>query len=193
MEGMSLDVKTIAVIGAGAMGLKIAYTAACGGYVTVLEDISWETLEKGIAWVGSALQEAVERREMDDDRRKKALRLISTSSRVEDAIRDADLIVEAVAEEMEMKLELFTIFDKFAKPGAIFASTSLSLSIAEISDATVYRERCVGMCVFDLEAKKELMELVRTRFTSEETVAACREVGRRMGKRIVVVEEPVVE
>jgi 3-hydroxybutyryl-CoA dehydrogenase len=184
-----MSVKTIAVIGAGTMGRGIAYAAAYGGYATVLEDISRDMLDKGVAWIASALDEGVARGKVDAAVRDRAVGLISTSSKVEDAIRDADLIVEAVPEEMEMKLELFTIFDKFAKPGAIFASNTSSLSIAEMSDVTVHRERCVGLHFFNPVPKMKLIELVRTPFTSDETVAACKEVGQRMGKEIVVIKE----
>ena len=184
-----MSVKTIAVIGAGTMGRGIAYAAAYGGYVTVLEDISRSMLDKGVAWIASALDEGVARGKVNAAVRDKAVALISTSSKVEDAIRDADLIIEAVPEEMEMKLELFTIFEKFAKPGAIFASNTSSLSITEMSDVTVHRERCVGLHFFNPVPKMKLIELVRTPFTSDETVAACREVGQRMGKEIVVIKE----
>lgn len=184
-----MDVKTIAVIGAGTMGRGIAYASAFGGYHTVLEDISREMLDKGIAWIRQAFDEGVARGKVEAGVRDAAAALISTSSKVEDAIRDADLIIEAVPEEMEMKLELFTIFDKFAKPGAIFASNTSSLSITDMSDVTVHRERCVGLHFFNPVPKMRLIELVKTPFTSEETVASCREVAQRMGKAVVVIKE----
>ena len=184
-----MDVKTIAVIGAGAAGQGVAYAAAFGGYATVVEDISRETLDAAVAWIRRTFDERVEGGELDAEVRDRARLLISTATRVEDAIRDADLIVEAVADEVEMKLELFTIFDKFAKPGAIFASSTRTLSIAEISDVTVHRERCVGLRFFDPVPQTRSIEVIRTRFTSDETVAACRAVAHRMRKGAVVIEE----
>ena len=184
-----MDVKTIAVIGAGTMGRGIAYASAFGGYHTVLEDISREMLDRGVAWIKQAFDEGVSRGKVDANVRDRAIPLLSTSSKVEDAIRDADLIIEAVPEEMEMKIELFTIFDKFAKPGAIFASNTSSLSITDMSDVTVHRERCVGLHFFNPVPKMRLIELVKTFLTSEETVASCREVARRMGKEVVVIKE----
>jgi 3-hydroxybutyryl-CoA dehydrogenase len=86
-----------------------------------------------------------------------------------------------------MKLELFTIFDKFAKTGAIFASNTSSLSITDFTDVTVSRDRCIGMHFFNPVPKMKLIELVRTPQTSDETVAICREVARRMGKEVVLV------
>jgi 3-hydroxybutyryl-CoA dehydrogenase len=184
-----MEVKTIAVIGAGTMGRGIAYASAFGGYRTVLEDISREMLEKATAWIERSLDDGVSRGKLPAHHRDHALSLISTATKVEDAIRDAELIIEAVPEEMEMKMELFTIFDKFAKPGAIFASNTSSLSISDMSDVTVAKERCIGMHFFNPVPKMRLIEIVRTPLTSDETVATCREVGQRMGKEVVLVKE----
>jgi len=184
-----MGVKTIAVIGAGTMGRGIAYAAAFGGYTTVLEDISRAMLEQAVSWIRQSFDEGVARGKVEAGIRDKALSLISTASKVEDAIRDADLIIEAVPEELEMKLELFTIFDKFAKTGAIFASNTSSLSITDFTDVTVSRDRCVGMHFFNPVPKMRLIELVRTPHTSDETVAACRKVAGRMGKEVVIVHE----
>jgi 3-hydroxybutyryl-CoA dehydrogenase len=186
---MKTEVKTIAVIGAGTMGRGIAYAAAFGGYITILEDISGPRLEEGIRWISQAFEEGVSRGKVDATIRNRALLLISTATTVQDAIRDADLIIEAVPEEMEMKMELFTIFDKFSKPGAIFASNTSSLSISDMSELTVARERCIGMHFFNPVPKMKLLELVRTPVTSDETVEACTEVGQRMGKDVVLVKE----
>jgi 3-hydroxybutyryl-CoA dehydrogenase len=184
-----MSVKTIAVIGAGTMGRGIAYAAAYGGYQTVLEDISRSMLEQAVAWIRQSFDEGVARGKVEANVRDRALSLISTASKVEDAIRDADLIIEAVPEELEMKLELFTIFDKFAKTGAIFASNTSSLSITDFTDVTVSRDRCVGMHFFNPVPKMKLIELVRTSHTSDATIARCREVAGRMGKEVVIVNE----
>lgn len=184
-----MEVKTIAVIGAGTMGRGIAYASAVGGYGTILEDISSAILEQGVSWIRQALEEGVARGKVDTASRTRAMANLKTANNVEDAIRDADLIIEAVPEEMEMKLELFTIFDKFAKPNAIFASNTSSPSITDMSDVTVCRDRCIGMHFFNPVSKMRLLELVKTPFTSEQTVAICREVGGRMGKEVVVVKD----
>lgn len=184
-----MEVNNIAVIGAGTIGRGIAYAAALGGYRTVLEDVWQERLAQGVAWIAQAFEESVSRGRIDAAIKDAAIPLISTAPNVEDAIRDADLIIETVPEEMEMKLELFTIFDKFAKPAAIFASNTTSLSISDITDVTVSRDRCIGMHFFHPVPKMRVIELIKTPFTSEETVAACREVARRMGKEVVVVSE----
>jgi 3-hydroxybutyryl-CoA dehydrogenase len=184
-----MEVKTIAVIGAGTMGRGIAYAAALGGYLTVLEDVSQAVLDQALTWIKQSFDEGVSRGKVAASDRDAALERITTARGVDEAIRDAELIIEAVPEELEMKLELFTIFDKFARPGAIFASNTSSLSISDFSDVTLRRERCIGMHFFNPVPKMRLIEIVRTPLTSDETVATCCAVGRRMGKDVVVVRE----
>jgi 3-hydroxybutyryl-CoA dehydrogenase len=187
VEGM--DVKTIAVIGAGTMGRGIAYAAALGGYETVLEDVSEAVLAKAMEWIQEAFEEGVRRGKVGGDVRAVALGRISTGTVVEEAIREAELIIEAVPEELEMKLDLFAIFDKRAKPNAIFASNTSSLAISDFTGMMVGRGRCIGMHFFNPVPKMKLVEIIRTAHTSEETVAACRKVAQRMQKETVIVNE----
>jgi 3-hydroxybutyryl-CoA dehydrogenase len=123
------------------------------------------------------------------DQKDNALANLSTSRSVEDVCREADLLIEAVPEEMEVKLEIFTIFDKFAKPGAILASNTSSLSITEMASITFRAEDCIGMHFADPVPKMKLLEIVRALETSEATLQTCVEVGRRMGKEVVVIRE----
>ncbi len=119
-------------------------------------------------------------------------RISATAHSAEDASREADLIIETVSDEMEMKIELFTIFDKFAKPGVIFASTTASLSITDLAAITFCPEHCIGMrFTFDPRSASRL-ELVTGLKTSAETVAACREVGRCMGREVSVLSDEQV-
>jgi len=184
-----MEVNTIAVIGAGTMGRGIAYAAAFGGYRTILEDISARVLEQGLAYIREALEEGMARGKVTPQQKEQALAHLSTAGSVEDASREADLVIEAVPEEMELKLEIFTLLDKFAKPGSIFASNTSSLSITEMATITCRPEKCVGMHFFNPVPKMKLLEIVRALETSEDTIATCREVGRRMGKEVVVVRE----
>jgi 3-hydroxybutyryl-CoA dehydrogenase len=172
-----IDVKTIAVIGAGLTGRGIAYLAVRGGYKTVLEDVSDDRLEKASAWIGEQLDQDVA-----------AIANISTEHVVEEAIRDADLVIETLPDEMEMKIELFTILGKFAKPGAIFASAG-AISIAELAEVTFCGERCIGMRFAGPVAESKTVELVKTLETSTETIARCAAAVGRMGKDFVVVED----
>ncbi len=184
-----MEVKTIGVIGAGTMGRGIAYAAAYGGYRTILEDVSPEMLEQGIAYIRQNLEEGVARGKVTEEQRNIALANLTTSRSVEDLCREADLLIEAVPEEMEVKLEIFTIFDKFALPAAILASNTSSLSITELAAITFRAENCIGMHFFNPVPKMKLLEIVRALETSEATVQACAEVGRRMGKEVVVIRE----
>ncbi len=175
---MPSEIQTIAVIGAGDVGREMACCALLAGYRTILEDVSENRLERAAEWIANRKNVSAEERS----------RLVLASN-IEEAVREADLIVEAVAEEMEMKIEMFTIFDKFAKPDAIFATSSLSLAIAELAAVTFCPERCIGMRFVSKTGQADALELVRTPQTSEESVARCREVGLRMGKEVMVVAE----
>jgi 3-hydroxyacyl-CoA dehydrogenase len=172
---MAKEIQIIAVIGAGNIGREIAWAALVAGYRVILEDVSESRLTQAVDWIAGENAEA-------------RARLVAASD-TEEAVRDADLIVEAVADEMEMKIEMFTIFDKFAKPDTIFASASPSLSIAELGAVTFCPERCIGMRFTSRAPKEGALDLACSADTSETTVALCREVGRRMGKEVMVVTE----
>jgi 3-hydroxybutyryl-CoA dehydrogenase len=178
------EMKTIAVVGSGEPGRRIAYASCLAGFRTTLEDISPSALEQGIGWIRQALDEGVSRGGISAADRQVALRNLNTANSAEDASREADLIIETASDEMEMKIELFTVFDKFAKPGAIFASTTTSLPITDLAAVTFRPERCIGMRFLTDAETVGRLELVKGRETSEQTVAACREVGRRMGLEV---------
>jgi 3-hydroxybutyryl-CoA dehydrogenase len=178
------EMKTIAVVGSGDPGRRIAYRSSLAGFRTILEDISPSALEQGIAWIRQMLGEEISRGGISTADGDAALRNLNTANSAEDISREADLIIETVSDEMEMKIELFTVFDKFAKPGAIFASTTTSLPITDLAAVTFRPERCIGMRFFTDAPTTGRLELVKGRETSEETVAACREVGRRMGLEV---------
>ena len=168
-----MTVNTIAVIGANGGGCAIAAAVALAGYRTTLEDVSREMLERGINAIKQSFDASVESKEITAEARDAALLRLHPIGAIEAAIRDADLIIETVPEELEMKLELFTIFDKFAKPGAIFASTTSTLSILDISDVTVYRERCIGLRFSDASAGAKTIEVTRTELTAADVLSAC--------------------
>jgi 3-hydroxybutyryl-CoA dehydrogenase len=178
------EMKTIAVVGSGDLGRRIAYRSSLAGFRTILEDISPSALEQGIAWIRQMLGEEISRGGISTADGDAALRNLNTANSAEDISREADLIIETVSDEMEMKIELFTVFDKFAKPGAIFASTTTSLPITDLAAVTFRPERCIGMRFFTDAPTTGRLELVKGRETSEETVAACREVGRRMSLEV---------
>jgi len=182
-----MHIETIGVIGANPVGREIALAALFGGYRVVLEDVSREMLEKGIAYIEQALDERVAQHQLSQQERESALARLSTASRVDEVCRVADMLIEMVPDEMEVKLEIFTIFDKFAKPGAILASNT-SLSITQIASITFRTEDCIGMR-FASAVPVRRVEIVCGADTSGATVTACAEAARRMGMEVSVICE----
>jgi 3-hydroxybutyryl-CoA dehydrogenase len=183
------EIKTVAVIGAGIMGRGIAHAAALGGYRTILEDLLPNALRKAETEIRTNLDKAVELGKVKAADAQAALSRIEYAGSVDEAARQADLVIEAVPEEMESKIEIFTLLDKICRPSTILASNTSSLSITEISSVTYRAKKCVGMHFFNPVHKMKLLEVVRGLETDAETLAAAVEIGKRMGKEVVVVKE----
>ena len=182
-----MEIKTIGVIGAGPAGREIACLSAFYGFRTILEAVSQEFLDDGITSISRLLDDAVAAQSATPQQKIQALANLSTSRSIEDVCRQADLLIEAAQEEMEVKLEIFTIFDKFAKPAAILATSSPTISIAELAEITFRPENCLGMRFGDPIPQSRLIELIRTDDTSEAAVQRCIEVGKRMKREVVVI------
>jgi 3-hydroxybutyryl-CoA dehydrogenase len=183
------SVKTIAVIGAGIMGRGIAHVAALGGYRTILEDILPASLRKAESEIRANLDKGVELGKLEKSAANAAFSRIHFAGSVEEAAREADLVIEAVPEEMDSKIEIFTLLDKICRPGTILASNTSSLSVTEIASVTYRPQKCVGMHFFNPVHKMKLLEVVRALETDDETIEAASEVGRSMGKEVVVIKE----
>jgi 3-hydroxybutyryl-CoA dehydrogenase len=183
-----VEVRTLAVIGAGAMGRSIAYAAALGGYRTILEDILPAALRRAESEIRNHLAEAVELGAMAAPAAQAALGRLEFARSVEEAARQADLVIEAVPDELESKLEIFTLLDKICRPATILATNTSGLSVSEIASVTYRPPRCVGMRFVNPPESKRL-EIVRGSQTDESTVAAAIEMGRRMGKETVLIRE----
>jgi 3-hydroxybutyryl-CoA dehydrogenase len=183
------QVKTVAVIGAGIMGRGIAHAAALGGYRTILEDLLPGALRKAGSEIRTNLDKAVELGKVTGPDADAAFRRLEYAESVEEAAREADLVIEAVPEEMESKIEIFTLLDKICRPTTILASNTSSLSITEIASVTYRAKKCVGMHFFNPVHKMKLLEVVRALETDDDTLATAVEVGKRMGKEVVVIKE----
>jgi len=183
------EIKTIAVIGAGIMGRGIAHAAALGGYRTVLEDLIPGALRKAESDIRANLDKAVELKKVSSGDADAALKRLEYAGSVEDAAREADIVIEAVPEEMESKIEIFTLLDKICRPETILASNTSSLSITEIASVTYRAKKCIGMHFFNPVHKMKLLEVVRALETDDDTITAAADVGRRMGKEVVVIKE----
>lgn len=183
------EVNTIAVIGAGIMGRGIAHVAALGGYRTILEDILPASLRRAEDEIRGNLDKAIALGKVSRADAEAALGRLEYASTVEDAAREADLVIEAVPEEMESKIEIFTLLDKICRPHTMLASNTSSLSVTEMASVTYRARKILGMHFFNPVHKMKLLEIVRALETDDETIAAGVEVGRRMGKEVVVIKE----
>ena len=184
-----MEIRTIAVSGAGAMGRGIAYVAAAAGYRTILEGTSAKALDEGLRDIERSFDEGLSRGRLTPYQRTTGMAAVGVARSFEEAARDADLVIEAVHEDLALKAKIFAVLDAAAKPGAIFASNTSSLSITTMAASTARPGKCIGMHFFNPVPRMKLLEIVQTANTSESTVASCVEVGRRMGKGIVVVRE----
>ncbi len=186
---MREEIRTLAVLGSGTMGLGIAHVAALGGYQTRLYDVAPEALEGARRRIWANLDKGVERGKVEAEAAAAAKERIALETELAAAVSDADLVVEAVPESMEIKAELFHRVDGAAPPHALFASNTSGLSITEMAAASGRPGRFAGMHFFNPVHLMKLVELVRGLQTEEETLAALRAVAERMGKTVVVVNE----
>lgn len=184
-----VEIRTVSVIGAGLLGRGIAQVAALGGYRTILEDILPASLRRAGNEIRENLDQAIELGQISRPDADAAFARVEYASSVEEAAREADLVIEAGPEEMESKIEIFTLLDKICKPHTILASNTSSLSVTEIASITYRSRRILGMHFTHPVHKMKLLEIVQALETDEETVAACAEAARRMGKEVVVIKE----
>src|ERR1051326_7496368 len=171
------------------MGRGIAHAAAVGGYRTILEDLLPNALRKAETEIRSNLDKAVELGKVSAPEADAAFRRLEYAGSVEEAAREADLVIEAVPEEMESKIEIFTLLDKICRPTTILASNTSSLSVTEIASVTYRARKCLGMHFFNPVHKMKLLEIVRALETDDDTLATAVEVGKRMRKEVVVIKE----
>ena len=184
-----MEVERVAVIGAGTMGRGIVHAAALGGFRVTLQDVDSGVLEGALEGIQKEMQKAVERDRIDEGEMRGGLERISPTESLEEAVKEADLVIEAVPEEMELKVEIFGRLDKLCPERAVLATNTSTMSPTEIAAATSRPERCIAMHFFNPAHKMKLVELVRGLETADETVEAARDVAERMGKETVEVEE----
>jgi 3-hydroxybutyryl-CoA dehydrogenase len=183
------EIRTIAVIGAGALGRGIACAAALGGYWTILEDILPASLRRAEIEFRALLDQAIDVGRVRKTEAEAALARMQYATSVEQAAREADLVIEAVPEELESKSEIFILLDKVCRPQTIIASYTAAFSIAEIAAVTYRPGNCLGMRFRHPVHEMKILEIVRGPATDQETVAACSEVARRMGLGIRVMAD----
>ncbi|MCK7625749.1 3-hydroxyacyl-CoA dehydrogenase family protein [Streptomyces sp. RS10V-4] len=182
--------KKLAVIGAGLMGSGIAQVSAQAGWDVVLRDVTDEALARGKGGIASSYEKFVAKGKLEASAAEQALARITTTTDL-DAVADADLVVEAVFEKIEVKREIFQTLDKLVKDEAVLASNTSAIPITKIAAATSRPERVVGTHFFSPVPLMQLCELVRGYKTSDETLAAAREFAESVGKTCVVVNRDV--
>jgi len=182
-------IRQIAVIGTGTMGRGIAYLAAVAGYDTVIHDADAAALDAARASVESSLRKQTEKGKVTADAAAAAMERLQTAADLEPAVRQADLIIEAVPEDLDLKKNIFGQADLFCDEESILASNTSSMSISELAGAVERRDRFVGMHFFNPPHAMKLIEIVRGERTSDDTVAQVRAVAEKMGKTPIVVRD----
>ena len=180
----------VAVIGAGLMGGGIAQVAAQAGYDVVLRDVTTEALERGLGTIRGSYARFVDKGRLSQDDADAALARITTTTDL-DAVTDADLVVEAVFEKLEVKAELFRELDRLCKDDAILASNTSAIPITSIAAVTSRPESVVGTHFFSPVPMMRLCELVRGFKTSDATLEAARSFAEGVGKTCIVVNRDV--
>ena len=183
------EIRTIAVIGAGAVGRGIAFAAALGGYRTILEDILPSSLRTAAAELREHLARAADLGTVSKPEAMAAFNRLEYASTVEHAAREADLVIEAVPDELESKIEIFTLLDKICKPQTILVSNTTALSVSEIASVTYRATKIAGMRFANPVFSSKNLQIVRALLTDDETITACTEVGKRMGKQVTIISE----
>jgi 3-hydroxybutyryl-CoA dehydrogenase len=181
-----MTIKKIGVIGAGTMGNGIAQAFAVSGLEVVMTDVADSALERGLATIGASLDRLIKKEKMTADEKAAALARIVTAKDLA-AVADCDLIIEAATENLDLKLNIFAQLDGVAKPQAIIASNTSSISITKLAAATKRAERVIGMHFFNPVPMMALVELIRGLQTSDETYAAVEAVSKAVGKTPVQV------
>lgn len=182
-------IRQISILGTGTMGRGIAYLSALAGYDTVLFDADANALDGARASIASILRKGVEKGKLDESAANDALGRLQLVPELEPAVSGADLIIEAVPENFELKKDLFAQADLFCSEQTLLASNTSSMSITDLAANVERREQFVGMHFFNPPHLMKLVEIVVGDRTSEETIEAVREVAERMGKTAIIVRD----
>lgn len=179
---------TIAVIGAGTMGRGIAYTAAIQGFAVQLYDVYEEALEHAKVEIERLGAKSFDRGYLNEDERER-LQTITYNGTLQHAVESADVVIEAVLEEMSLKLSVFKELDKYAPAHAILATNTSTLSPTEIGANTSRPDKVIAMHFFNPVHRMKLIEIIRGLDTSDEAVKTIEAIGRELGKETVIVNE----
>jgi 3-hydroxybutyryl-CoA dehydrogenase len=182
------EVKTIGIIGAGTMGNGIAQTAARAGLAVILRDVEERFVERGMSMIDRNLQRDVDKARLTEDGKREVIERIQTTTDLH-AFESADFVVEAITENLEVKLNLFRTLDQIVRPGTILSSNTSSISITKLASATSQPERFIGMHFMNPVPVMKLVEIIRGAATSDETYAETKALAEAMGKTAVEVND----
>lgn len=184
-----MEIKRVGIVGMGTMGTQIGLVSSRGGYQTLMVDISKEQIEKGWNQIKSFLNAQVKKGKLSQDEGEKILSFIKTSTDLEEAFSDVQLVIEAVFENIEVKKEVFKKLDAICPPETILSSNTSTLSISELGAATKRPERCIGTHFLIPAALTPLVEVVRSPMTSDQTHHTAIDFLTRCGKETVTVAD----
>lgn len=184
-----MEVKKIAVIGAGLMGSGIAQVAATAKYDVMMTDMTEERISKALDSISWSLKKFAEKGKITEPADAVFARIQTATG--PEAAADADLVIEAVFEKVEVKLELLGELDGICRPGAVIASNTSTIPITLLSKALGNPEKCIGMHFFSPVPMMTLLEIIPTERTSQDTLDTALEVGQAMGKNTIVVKKDI--
>jgi len=182
------DIQRVGVLGCGLMGSGIAQVAASAGYDTIVRDVSKEFLDRGRAGIEKSLAKFVEKGKLQAADRDATLKRLTFTTTVAD-LKQSDIVIEAITEDLALKNALFKELDALCGPGTIFASNTSSLTIAEMAGATRRADRFVGLHFFNPVPLMALVEVVRTVTTSEETFKRAFAFAASLGKEPIAAKD----
>ena len=181
--------KNIAVIGSGTMGNGIAHAFAQFGYKVSLIDISEDALKKAVATIEKNLSRQVEKGTLSADAKGQALANISTTTFLKEGVKDAELLIEAATENLDLKLKIFREIDENTRPETILASNTSSISITKIASVTKSPDKVIGMHFMNPVPIMKLVEVIRGYSTSDAVTATIMELSKKLGKVPVEVND----
>lgn len=182
-------IRRVTVLGAGTMGHGIAHAAAAAGYETAMFDVSPDALRQGRLAVEDVVRGSVDRGKVTAAEAEGTLRRLTTTSDCGRALADADFIIEAAPERMDIKIQVFADIERLALPEAIVTSNTSALSLTEMAATLTRPSRVAGMHFFNPVHKMKLIEVVQALETSPATLDAVHQVATQMGKETVLVRE----
>ena len=181
-----MEVKNISIVGAGAMGSGIAQVSAIAGYSVTLTDVSAVQLDKAKRYIGGGLDKLVQKGKLTSEEAAASLSRVKTSNSFSESVSDADLVIEAVFENLELKQTIFKDLEKYCKPTAILGSNTSALPITEIASVTNSGSRLIGIHFMNPVPLMKGVEIIRGQLTSDETVAATTDYVKRIGKEPII-------